>query len=120
MFISPSMLEKVYQRGSLKNTEDGFQFVVKNIVEDGTIGTVKALTVDDEQIPLSSVTLATSGGERAAEEISFRSPVYLRYGMEAKVRVAGKTLSPGTHSIVLNIGVIEAGSLSLKFNDEVA
>jgi hydroxymethylglutaryl-CoA reductase (NADPH) len=120
MFISPSMLEKVYLRGSLKNTENGFEFALKNVVEDGTVGSIKSLTVDGTEVPVSSISMATAAGELKAEEISFRSPVSLRYGMEAKVRVAGKTLEPGTHNIALTISVIEAGSLSLKFSDEVA
>jgi len=119
MFISPSMLDRIYQRGSLKNVESGFEFKLKNLVDNGTLSGVKSVTLDGNEIPLPSVRLQTSAGEKAAEEISYRSPLPLYYNTEATVRVAGQTLEAGAHTLVLTISVYEAGMLQLKISDEI-
>lgn len=120
MFISPSLLDRVYVRGSLKNTETGFEFKLKNTIDNGTLSGVKSLTLDGETIPLSAVKMQTSAGEKTAEEISYKNPLPLYYNSEATVRVEGNTLAAGGHNIVLAIAVYEAGTLQLKINDEVA
>jgi hypothetical protein len=119
MFISPSLLDRVYVRGSLKNTETGYEFKLKNNIDNGTLSGVKSLTVDGNSIPLSAVSMQTSAGEKKAEEISYRSPLPLYYNSEAAVRVAGEPLAAGAHSLVLSIAVYEAGTIQLKINDEI-
>lgn len=119
MFISPSLLERIYQRGSLKNVEGGFEFKLKNLVDNGTLSGVKSLTVDETEVPLSNMRFQTSAGEKQAEEITYRTPLPIYYNAEATVRVSNQTLEPGPHALVLTISVYEAGTLQLKVNDEV-
>ena len=119
MFISPSLLDRVYVRGSLKNTETGYEFKLKNNIDNGTLSGVKSLTVDGNSVPLSTVILQTSAGEKPAEEITYRTPLPLYYNSEASVRIAGEPLLPGAHSLVLALAVYEAGSIQLKINDEI-
>jgi hypothetical protein len=119
MFISPSLLDRVYQRGSLKNVEGGFEFKLKNLVDNGTLSGVKSLTVDGSEVPLADVRFQTSAGEKLAEEISYRSPLPFYYNAEATIRVVGQTLEAGAHVLVLTISVYEAGTLQLKISDEI-
>ena len=119
MFISPSLLERVYVRGSLKNTEGGFEFKLKNNVDSGTVGAVKSLFVDGAEIPLASITVSTKAGARKADEVSSRAPITLMYGTEAIVSVAGEPLAAGAHSAALVLMVLELGKLEIKFSDEV-
>lgn len=119
MFISPSMLDRVYVRGSLKNTELGYEFKLKNNIDNGTLSGVKSLTVDANAVPLSAVSLKTTAGEKPAEEITYRSSLPLYYNSEATVKVAGEALPAGPHSVVLAISVYEAGTIQLKIEDEI-
>jgi hypothetical protein len=119
MFISSSMLERVYVRGSLKNTETGYEFKIKNNIDNGTLSGVKSLLVDGNDVPVAGVTMKTTAGERRAEEITYRSPLPLYYNSEASVRVAGEPLADGAHSLVLSVVVSEAGTIQLKFSDEI-
>lgn len=114
------LLNKVYVPKSLKNTTAGFEFTLKNVVESGTLGGVKALLVDGIAAELASVTIETAAGEQNAAAISYRSPLPLRYNAEAVVRVAGSPLSPGKHDIQFTISVLEAGTLELFVSDEIA
>lgn len=119
MFISPSMLDRVYVRGSLQNTETGYEFKLKNNIDNGTLSGVKSLVVDGAAVELSAVTMKTTAGEKRAEEISYRTPLPLYYNSEAAVRVAGEPLAAGAHELVLTIAVYEAGTLQLKISDEI-
>ncbi len=120
MFISPSMLERVYVRGSLKNTETGFEFKLKNNVDNGSLSGCKALLIDGAEVPLTAVTLKTPQGDRPAAEISSRSPLYLRYGGEVTISAASDPLPAGSHEMALKIYVMEIGQLEIKVTDEIA
>lgn len=112
------LLNKVYVQKSLKNIPAGYEFTLRNVVDSGTLSGVKALLVDGVEVPLSSVTLATSAGEHSAEAINGRASIPLRYNAEAVIRVAGQPLPAGKHDIKFAISVMEAGRIEIAFSDE--
>jgi len=113
------LINKAYVQKSMKNTPAGFEFTLKNNIDSGTLGGVKAVFVDGVEAPLSSVSLKTQAGETAAEAITFQKPLSLRYGMEAVISVAGQTLSAGKHEVKLVLSVMEAGRMEFTITDEV-
>lgn len=119
MFLSPSMLERLYVRGSLQNTENGFEFRLKNNVDSGTMSSVKSIKVDEAEMPLAAITVSTPAGSFNAEQINARSPLSLRYGSEIILRVTDHKLEPGSHAVALAIMVMEIGRVDLKFQDEI-
>jgi hypothetical protein len=119
MFISPSLLERVYVKGSLKNVEGGFEFKLKNNVDSGTLGGIRSLIVDDVETPLASITIGAKTMTRSAQEITTRAPFSLMYGTEATISVSGEPLAAGAHSLALTLMVLEIGKLERKFSDEV-
>jgi hydroxymethylglutaryl-CoA reductase (NADPH) len=119
MFISPAMLERVYMRGSLKNTASGYEFTLKNVVEGGSMAGIKSITVDSADVPITSVTLRMDDKERRAEEVNYRTPFYLRFNAEVSVCISGQPLVAGAHDIVLVINVSEIGQLQFTIQDEV-
>ncbi len=42
----PFVLAKIYVKGSLKNTEKGFEFTLKNVVDSGTVVELGPITAD--------------------------------------------------------------------------
>jgi hypothetical protein len=119
MFISPSMLDRIYVRGSLKNTDAGYEFKLKNNIDNGTLSGVKSLVVDGADVAVTEISLKTTAGERRADEITYRNPLPLYYNSEAAVRVTGQPLADGAHSLVLSINVYEVGTLQVKISDEI-
>jgi hypothetical protein len=113
------LLNKVYIPKSLQNAQDGFEFRLKNVVDAGTLGGVKSLTVDGDEIPLAAIRVKTAAGEKQADEISPRSTISLRYNAEAAVAVAGHPLASGSHQIKLVAVILEAGQLDFKIEDEI-
>jgi chorismate synthase len=120
MYISPQLLEKVFVRGSLKNTETGFEFKLKNVVDSGTIGGIKGLMVDGNPIPVSAITVRSPNIERKAEEITYQNPLPLNYGSEITLHASADPLAAGAHELVLTMVAIEAGKLDLKISMELA
>ena len=114
MYISPQLLEKVFVRGSLKNTETGFEFKLKNVVDSGTLGGLKALVVDGNPLPVAGITVRSPNGERTAESITYQNPLPLNYGSEVTVHAVSEPLAAGAHEVQLTLIAIEAGKLDLK------
>jgi hypothetical protein len=114
------LLKKVYVQGSLKNIDHGFQFNLKNIIDTGTLGGIKSLTIDGVEVPLSSISVKTQAFEKKAEEINFRNSIPLRINMEAIFIVADQTLPAGEHEIKLSLNVLEAGKIDIPIKDTVA
>jgi hypothetical protein len=119
MFVPQFLLNKVYVPKSLKNNAQGFELKLKNVVDTGTIGGLKSLTLDGVEVPLASITLITSAGEKRAEEITYRNAMTFRVNAELTLAISGTTLTPGTHQLVLVIAVIEVGRLELKIEDTI-
>lgn len=114
------LLKKVYVQGSLKNFDHSFRFSLKNIIDTGTLGGIKALTVDGVEVPIASISVKTQSLEKKAEEITFRTSIPLRLNMEATFIVDGQTLAPGEHELKLSINVLEAGKIDIPIKDIVA
>jgi hypothetical protein len=120
MYISPQLLEKVFVKGSFKNTDTGFEFKIKNIVDSGTMGGLKGLSVDGNPIPTSDITVRSAYGERKADDITYQNPLPLNYGSEVTIHAVGEALAPGAHQLVLSIVAIEAGRLDLKVSMDLS
>jgi hypothetical protein len=113
------LLSKVYVAGSLHNSDDGFEFSLRNNIDTGSLGSVKSLLVDGVEIGQDKIVVQTSSGERPAVAITFRSPMLVRKNSDVIVKVKADKLSPGAHKMVLSISILEAGKLDFKFEDVV-
>ncbi|MDI7276959.1 MAG: hypothetical protein QME94_13355 [Anaerolineae bacterium] len=117
--IPSYMLNQAYVKGSLKNTESGFEFTLRNTVDSGTIIAVGPLAVDEASYPAAALTMVTRQGERRGDEISSAKPLFSALGTEARVVVEGRPLAPGAHRIVFPVLTSEAGRLQIEFSDTV-
>lgn len=117
--MSPDALKKLYVTGSLKNQGEGFVFQVKNLIDSGSISSITKLTVDGEARPLEGATVELNGKVRPIAEITWASSLYVGYGAVLTIYVPG-ALTPGEHTIVMQVNVPELGSLGFPITDTVA
>ena len=115
----PAMLEKLYVKGSLKNTETGFELLLRNNIDSGTAIGFGPLVVDGASYPAEALTLQTRWGQWRADQISFRSPVPVGLGTEIKVSVAGQPLAPGAHHLGFTVLVSEIGRIQFEAADQL-
>ncbi len=112
-FLPDSLLERIYVKDSLKNTEDGFEFALKNVVDSGTLTRLISIEVDGTAVPLDQVTIVSGEKTRAATEITPNAPLYFPLGSTMTVKVAGTKLEPGEHKLSLRINTWEAGAVTV-------
>lgn len=113
------LLKKLYLKGSLKNTERGFEFRIKNILAPGTIVGLASLRVDGREVPLDRITVAWEGREARAAEVSPERPFPFDVNMEAALRVEGEQLAAGPHQISLTVVTKEVGELTIPIADSI-
>lgn len=118
--VPPFMLKKIYVPQSLKNTEDGFTFQLKNNLAPGTITAFKPVLVDGQPCDPDK-TFATKGTESVAvSQISASHTLTFALNVITSIVVKGAPLSPGQHTITLDVMTREAGQLKWDFTDTVA
>jgi hydroxymethylglutaryl-CoA reductase (NADPH) len=113
------MLKKLYLRGSLKNTEHGFQFQIRNTLAPGTITAVEPVVVDGVAHLLAD-TLVVAKESIPATDINKERPVVFSINSLVTISVNGARLTAGEHTVVIGVQTKEAGELKWDVTDTVA
>ena len=118
--IPPTVLKKLYVKGSLRLDNGGFAFDLKNLIAPATITDVKGVDVDGEPADGSSITIVPpSGNRRPADRISPGRPLVFPVGGVVAVHVAAQPLDAGEHELALHVEVKEIGSLEIPISDTI-
>ncbi len=118
--IPGMLLKKLYVKGSLKNTEGGFEFALKNTLAPGTIVGIRTLVVDGQRVEPSQVEVAFGGKTWSAEQVTLQNPLDFAVNLVVTVRVKGSPLAAGSHRILIVPNTKEVGELDIEVADEVA
>jgi hypothetical protein len=116
------IVRQFYVAGSLRSTDDGWQFQAHNPMGDGTLVGIGRMTVDGTEIAAEAVTARRPGDAAPirASDISRFNPVRVVRGDSVTLHVAGKPLSPGEHRLEVELHEIDLGRLTLAITDRVA
>lgn len=119
--IPPTILKRLYVKGSLKAEQEGFSLTLKNTIAPGTILEFRGLDLDGEGIPLEQTSvILENGDERAATSITPEQPLSFSLGATFTLRVTGTSLSPGSHTLKIRVVVQDVGPLEIPVSDRVA
>ena len=113
------LLRRLYQKGSLKNTETGFEFLLSNRLGSGYAHGMLPITVDGGEVALGNAAFVLDGVVTPFDSISRDSTFTLSMNKTIIVRVEGTVLSPGAHTIGMGFEVPGLGTLSFDFTDVV-
>ncbi|MBU6996158.1 MAG: hypothetical protein HXS41_00895 [Theionarchaea archaeon] len=116
MKVPSFMLKKLYQKGSLKNTESGFELAIKNNLMDATVTTM-SLTVDSKPVPGDRITVAAGNAPVPATQISESNTIPLKVGVTVTLSVQDKSLSSGEHTIEIGAATKEFGDINFSVSD---
>jgi hypothetical protein len=116
MFPS-SMLAKLFVKGSLKNTETGFELKLKNIIDSGTLIGMGPVVVDEATYPPAACSIKVSDKEISGEQLSHTTPMPVRAFAEITLRVQAERLQPGEHKLTLQVFTNEAGKLQFSVTE---
>lgn len=113
------LLRRLYVKGSLRNTPEGFQFQLKNSLGSGYAYKLWPLTVDGQELPLDSCWFSIEGERVAFTEVSREKTFTLGLNRTVTIGVNGQALSPGPHKIGMAFNVPGLGTLRFDFTDQV-
>jgi len=110
-----------YVAGSLRNTDAGWQLQAQNPMGDGVLVGVGKMRVDGQEIPAEAVTAQRTGEAEPirALDVSRQRPVSVFRGDRVTLAVAGKQLSPGEHTLDVELYELNLGRLSFSITDTV-
>lgn len=114
------MLAKLFVKGSLKNTEDGFELKLKNIIDSGTLIGMGPLVVDEASFAPNACRVKVGEKEVGGDQITRTAPVSVRAFSEIRVRVQGQPLQPGDHKLTLQVFTNEAGKLQFSVTEPLS
>ncbi|MCI0438382.1 MAG: DUF6379 domain-containing protein [Chloroflexi bacterium] len=114
------LLRRLYVKKSLKNTQSGFEFQLKNGLGSGYAHTMRPLSVDGEEIPTTHTYFTFEGKETPFSAVSKENTFTLAMNRAITIQVDGARLSPGPHKIGMGFDVPGLGTLRFDFTDVVA
>ena len=116
-----SMLKQLYTRESLRATDDGFAFQLKNRLLAAKLVGVRRVAVDGRDVPLDGAQLVTGDGRVfGTGDVSADSPLEFDLGDTFDVRLRGERLAPGPHAILIEFDAQPFGALTLDVEDTLA
>jgi len=121
MNIPPPMLQRLYTVGSLRNTDTGAEFALKNRLHDAEVTALRGITIDGGPVALDQVRLGLPDQrllEPAQVDASHPLPFPLR--STVTVHTPLPNLRHGKHKIEVMFEVRPFGDLHLKVEDAIA
>jgi beta-mannosidase len=113
------LLNKVYQSGSLRHTEDGFAFSLRNPAMPVTLQSLSELRVDGQTVDPAQVELVFGGQSRRASTITPQAPLEIPSNERFAIVVRGQALAPGAHELELTAHFFGLGDIVAKIKDKL-
>lgn len=111
-------MKRVYKKGSLKQTEDGVCFELKNVLGPGFISGFNFVKINDAVFEPETVKFVTQGTEISAVEVNEENPIGFRLGQEGTLILKGaQCLKDGINQIIIELMNPEAGKVQLSLSD---
>lgn len=121
MLVPSLLLKQLYTFGSLKNTESGVQFSLKNRLSDAKLLGVTSLKFNGTSVPIDQVTLVMSNGESVTpSQISKSNPVEFPLKEILDIHAHTSALPIGKHKIEIAFEAKPFGKLKLKVEGSIA
>lgn len=118
--IPSFLLAKLYVKGSLKNTDTGFEFTLKNIIDNTMLIGIGPVTVGEKSYEGAALTLTAGDKTISGADLSRQSSVPARMGTLLKIVVAGDKLAPGAQKITVAGTSSDIGKFKFDIADTVA
>ena len=120
MRVPAFLLRRLYVKGSLRATADGFAFQLCNRLGSGYAKRLLPLTLDGRELDASATTFETGGGPTAFAAVSDDTPFTLAMNRTTTISYAGGPIAPGPHRIGMRFEVAGLGELGFDFTDHAA
>ena len=114
------ILRRLYVKGSLRNTLEGWQFTLKNTLGSGYVKGMLPLKVDDElEIPMEHTSFEKEGTRTSFDEVNENNTMGLQMNKAIEVSITGDQLATGNRKIYFGAIVPGIGRIGFDFSDEI-
>ena len=117
MKIPGFLLRRLYVKGSLRNTPQGFQFQLKNSLGSGYARKLLPLTVDGREVPMDSSFFILDDRETPFSAVDKETPFTMAMNRVTTILVKGDSLEEGPRKIGMRFEVAGLGTLGFDFTD---
>ena len=117
--IPSLLLKQLHTFGSLKNTDRGVEFSVKNRLSDATLTGLLGLKFDGAAVPLEAITIDLGGEKTMTPNELTADPLAFPLRQTLDIVAAIDPLSVGKHSIEIRFDSDPFGTLKLKVEDAI-
>jgi len=118
--IPSFLLAKLYVKGSLKNSDNGFEFALKNIIDSTMLIGIGPISVGDKNYEGEAITMTVADRSVNGAELSRSNSVPVRMGVPLKVSVTGDKLAAGAQKVTVAATTSDIGKIKFDINDTVA
>ncbi len=120
MFVPSLLLKQLYTFGSLKNSDDGVQFTIKNRLSDATVTGLRGIRINGREVPLHDVEVRLEDGVVQTHQITPAQP--LAFPLKHSLHIVAKcpALPLGKHDIEIAFDSKPFGKLKLNMQDAIA
>ena len=118
--VPDKVLKRLYTYGSLKDTDRGVEFEVKNRLQDAKFAGISRLVINGQEIAPERIRLETADGKTfGLDEVSENDPIQFPVGRTVTVVVEDMEVPAGDHEISVEFTAKPFGDLSLKIGDTI-
>jgi hypothetical protein len=117
MKIPGFLLRRLYVKGSLKGTRDGFEFQLRNRLGSGYAQRLLPLTLDGQELDMTVTTFEVDGARLSFAQVSKVTPFTLAMNKITTIRVQGILMDSSPHNVGMRFEVAGLGELGFDFTD---
>ncbi|MBM3939351.1 MAG: hypothetical protein FJ318_00375 [SAR202 cluster bacterium] len=120
MKVPAFLLRRLYVKGSLARTADGFRFQIRNQLGSGYARRLFPLRLDGVDIPLEETTFEIDGKAAAFAAVSQSAPFTLAMNKTTTIEAKCPPPTEGPHRVEMRFEVAGLGEMGFDFTDLMA
>ncbi len=117
--FTPFILAKLYVKGSLKNTETGFEFSLKNIIDATMLSGIGPIVAGNQSYEGAAITMALGDQQWQGDQIDKINLVPVRMGVPLRVMVQGDPLPAGEVKVSVTATTSDIGKIKFDVKDRI-
>jgi hypothetical protein len=120
MKVPAFLLRRLYVKGSLVATANGFEFQMRNRLGSGYARRLLPLTLDGTELDMARTTFEMDSKRSTFDAVSASTPFTLGMNKTTTIAYAGEVLAEGPHKVGMRFEVAGLGELGFDFSDVAA
>lgn len=114
------LLKKIYKKGSLRETQDGVAFDLKNIIGPGLVTGINYIKINDVIYNSSVIKIINAGVAVLAEQISTDNPMLFKMNDEVTCVIQNcLNLKNGINQIIVELISKDVGKVCVALTDDI-